>query len=156
MGKHEVVHVGGTGSVFIKHGRRPKLGSTPGDGVLDIDVSLRHADIALGADECAGLCALTSAYHTNVGQPAAIDPLNVPTVAARPVKALFREDFWYVNASPAACKNGAGELDFDTLSDLLEQVNIKWNPPSRLCTTAVRVGLRSTWILIHVMVFCPT
>lgn len=125
-GKHEVLRISGTGSVVIKHGRRPQLGSTPGDGVLDIDVSLRHADVALGADECAGLCALTSAYLRNVGQAVATDPLHAPTVAARPpVKALFREDFWYVNASSAADKNGAGELDFNTLSDLLEQVNGK-------------------------------
>lgn len=122
--KHEVVRVSGTGSVVIKHGRRPKLGSSPGDGVLDVDVSLRHADMALGADECAGLCVLASAYLKNSGQPAAAGPEDMPTVAAKPAKALFREDFWYVNASSAAGKNGSGELDFDTLSDLLEQVNI--------------------------------
>ncbi|CBN78544.1 ATG2 Autophagy-related protein homolog [Ectocarpus siliculosus] len=96
--KLEVVRIGGTGCVLIKQGRKPQLGSAPADVVLDVDVSLRHADITLGMDEC------TEVLDT--------------AVATKPVKPLFREDFWYFEGDN---DNGSGELNFDTLSGLLEQ-----------------------------------
>lgn len=119
--KLEVVRIGGTGCVLIKQGRKPQLGSAPTDVVLDVDVSLRHADITLGMDECIGLYSLSSAYVARIEQPAedvVTEVLDI-AVATKPVKPLFREDFWYFEGDN---DNGSGELNFDTLSDLLGQV----------------------------------
>ncbi|CAM9146425.1 unnamed protein product [Ectocarpus fasciculatus] len=118
--KLEVIKIGGTGCVLIKQGRKPQLGSAPADVVLDVDVSLRHADITLGLDECTGLYALSSAYLARTEQPAedvATEVLDT-AVATKPAKPLFREDFWYFEGDN---DNGSGELNFDTLSGLLEQ-----------------------------------
>lgn len=115
------MRIGGTGCVVIKHGRKPQLESTPADVVLDVDVSLRHAEITLGTDECTGLCALSSAYLTRVGQPAVGVAKGASTaVATKPIKPLFREDFWYFEGDS---NSTSSELNFDTLSGLLEQVN---------------------------------
>lgn len=120
--KLDVMRIGGTGCVVIKHGRKPKLDPTPADVALDIDVSLRQAQITLGTDECAGLCALSSAYITLAEQPAVGVADDVSTaVATKPAKPLFREDFWYFESDG---KSTSGELNFDTLSGLLEQVKV--------------------------------
>lgn len=119
--KLEVMKIGGTGCVVIKHGRKPQLDPTSADVVLDVDVSLRHAEITLGTDECAGLYALSSAYLTLVEQPAVGIAKDVSTaVATKPVQSLFRENFWYFEGDG---NSTSGELNFDTLSGLLEQVN---------------------------------
>lgn len=117
-----MVRIGGTGCVLIKQGRKPQQGSAPADVVLDVDASLRHADITLGMDECTGLYALSSAYLARIEQPAEDVATEVvdTAVATKPVKPLFREDFWYFEGDN---DNGSGELNFDTLSGLLEQVS---------------------------------
>lgn len=114
--------MGGTGCVVIKHDRRPPSGSMPADAVLDIDVSLRHAGITLGAEDCAGLCALSSAYLTRVEQPMADDAEDVSVISDSPARDMFREDFWYFDGLPSASEAHSSELNFDTLSGLLEQV----------------------------------
>lgn len=118
--KLDVMRIGGTGCVVIKYGRKPLLDPMPTDVVLDVDISLRHAGITLGKDECAGLCALSSAYLTFAEQPAvgAVKDASAP-VATKPVKPLFHEDFWYFEGDG---NSSSGELNFDTLSGLLEQV----------------------------------
>lgn len=114
--------MGGKGCVVIKHERR--IGSsTPADVVLDVDVSLRHADVTLCAQDCAGMCTLSSAYIAKVEQPVAEVAEDVPVVTVSPVKPLFREDFWYFDGLPPSGENISGELNFDTLSGLLEQVS---------------------------------
>lgn len=115
--KVEVLRIGGTGSVVIKHCRKPQLGS-PGDVVLDVDVSLRHADVTMGTDECTGLCAMVAAYLTRAEEPTVDVAIDVATVRTKPIKPLFREDFWYFEGSSKT----SSDLNFDTLSSLLEQV----------------------------------
>lgn len=110
------------GCVVIKHGSKRQLGPTPADVVVDVDVSLRRADITLRADECAGLCALLSAYVVRLDQPVVYAPEALPTVADNPIKPLFREDFWYFDGLRAVGENSSCELNFDILSGLLEQV----------------------------------
>lgn len=118
--KLEVMRIGGTGCVVIKYGRNQPSDPMPAD-VLDVDVSLRHAEITLGKDECAGLCALSSAYLTLAEQPAVgVVKDAAAAVATKPVKPLFREDFWYFEGDG---NSTSGDLNFDTLSGLLEQVN---------------------------------
>lgn len=116
--KVEVLRIGGTGSIVIKHCRKPQLGSL-GDVVLDVDVSLRHADVTLGIDECAGLGALLAAYLTRAEEPTVDIATDVSTVGTKPIKPLFREDFWYFEGNS---NNSSSDLNFDTLSSLLEQV----------------------------------
>lgn len=116
--KVDVLKIGGTGSVVIKHCRKPQLGS-PGDVVLDVDVSLRHADVTLGTDECTGLCALLAAYFTHVEESAVDIATDESAAETKPIKPLFREDFWYFEGSS---NNTSRDLNFDTLSGLLEQV----------------------------------
>lgn len=126
-GKLGLMRVGGTGCVVIKQGRDPQARAVPADAVLDVDVSLRHADVTLGMDECVGLFALSSAYVARVEQPVediAVE-VSTPAVAAKPVKPLFREDFWYFDGDN---NNSSSELNFDTLSGLLEQVNLASDP----------------------------
>lgn len=115
--KVDALRIGGTGCVMIKHARKPPLGS-PGDVVLDIDVSLRHADVTLGTEECTGLCALVAAYVTRVEEPTVNVATDVP-VGTKPIKPLFREDFWYFEGNS---NSTSSDLNFDTLSGLLEQV----------------------------------
>lgn len=116
--KVEVLKIGGTGCVVIKHCREQQLGS-PGDVVLDVDVSLRHADVTLGTDECTGLCALLTAYLTRVEEPAVDVAIDVSTLGTKPIKPMFHEDFWYFEGNSS---NNSSDLNFDTLSGLLEQV----------------------------------
>lgn len=120
--KREVMKMGGTGCIGIKHDRRPPLGSMPADAVLDIDVSLRHAGVTLGVDDCAGLCTLLSAYLTRVEGPVADVAEDLSVISDSPARDLFREDFWYFDGLPSAGETHSGELNFDTLSGLLEQV----------------------------------
>lgn len=117
------MRVGATGCIVIKHDKRPQPGSTPAEVVLDVDVSLRHADITLSADDCTSLCALSSAYLTRVKQPVAVVTEETPAVGHAPTKPLFREDFWYFEGFPAAGENNSSELNFDTLSGLLGKVS---------------------------------
>ncbi len=119
--KVEVLRIDGTGCVAIKHSRTPQLGSTPGDVELDVDVSLRHAGVTLGTNECTDLCALVSGYLTHAEEPAVNLAKDVSPVVTRPNKPLFREDFWYFEGDG---NGSSSELNFDTLSRLLEQVNI--------------------------------
>lgn len=116
----EVLRIDGTGYVAIKHSRKPQLAPTPGDVELDVDVSLRHAGVTLGANECTDLWALVSGYLTHAEQPAVNLDKDISPVATRPTKPLFREDFWYVEDDG---NGSSSELNFDTLSRLLEQVN---------------------------------
>ncbi|CAM9374638.1 unnamed protein product [Scytosiphon promiscuus] len=118
--KLDLMRVGGSGCVVIKQGRDPQARAVPADAVLDVDVSLRHAEVSLGADECTGLLALSSAYAARVEQPVEVvaEEDSAPVVATKPVKPLFREDFWYFDADN---NSSSSELNFDTLSGLLEQ-----------------------------------
>lgn len=116
--KVDVLRIGGTGSVVLKHCRKPQLGS-PGDVVLDVDVSLRHADVLLGTDECTDLCKLLAAYLARAEKPTVDLGIDVSIIETTPIKPLFHEDFWYFEGSS---NNSSGDLNFDTLSSLLEQV----------------------------------
>lgn len=116
--KVEVLRAGGTGSVAIKHCRKPQLGS-PGDVVLDVDVSLRHADVTLATNDCTRLCTLLAAYLTLAEEPTVDIATDVVAVGTKPIKPLFREDFWYFEGNS---NNTSSDLNFDTLSSLLEQV----------------------------------
>ena len=118
--KVEVLRIDGTGCVAIKHSRKPQLGPTSGDVALDVDISLRHAGVTLGTDECTDLCALVSEYRTRAEQPAVSLAKDVSPVSTKPVKPLFREDFWYFEGDGNI---SSSELNFDTLSRLLEQVS---------------------------------
>lgn len=118
--KVEVLRIDGTGCITIKHSRKPQLGPTTGDVVLDVDVSLRHAGVALGTDTCTDLCALVSGYLTHAEQPAVNLAKDVSPVGTRPNKPLFREDFWYFEGDG---NGSSSELNFETLSRLLEQVS---------------------------------
>lgn len=124
--KVDVLRIDGTGSVVIKLCRKPQLGS-PGDVVLDVDVSLRQADVTLGTDECTGLCTLMTAYLIRAEEPTVDINTDVSSVVTKPIKPLFREDFWYFEGSS---NNTSGDLNFGTLSSLLEQVIFlsRWKP----------------------------
>ena len=126
----------GTSSIVIKHDRRPQPGSAPPKGVVDIDVSLRHADIYLGAEDCAGLRTLSSAYLIRADQPVVdsasaqegspVADINAINTTIQP---LFREDFWYLDGLTPLdySSSSSSELNFDTLSMLLEQVLLRQN-----------------------------
>lgn len=122
-GHREIVKMGGSGCILIKQDRRPRSGPTTKEPVLDIDVSLRHVDITFGVAECIGLCALLDAYLPRKEQLLVDVVENNSTVVDTLVKPLFREDFWYFDGLPAAGDSVSGELNFDTLSDLLEKVS---------------------------------
>lgn len=117
----EVLKITGVASVVIKNDRRPT--SAPTESVLDVDVSLRHIGIALGVVDCAGLYQLSKVYFPRREKPGA------PLVEDRVVpeedhaKPLFREHFWYLNGQQAGGELQSKELNFNTLSHLLEQVS---------------------------------
>lgn len=113
----------GTTCVLIKHDRRPPLGLSPTDAVLDVDVTVRHIDVTLGVGDCNGLCKLLSAYLPELEEPATALAEDTFDVKDSPVKPLFREDFWYFDGLHGSGDSHSRDLNFDSLSILLEQVN---------------------------------
>lgn len=88
---------------------------------LDVDVSFRHINVTIGAEDCKGLLQLSKLYlpQENVG---GASPVEVHGDSMdEHVKPLFREKFWYFSGLQAN-EAYAEELNFDTLSNLLEQV----------------------------------
>lgn len=116
------MRIGGPTCILIKQDRRPSLGLTAADTVLDIDVSLRHAEVTLGAKDCANLCLLSSAYLTREENVKTAVAEEVYEIKDSHTKPLFREDFWYFDGLQAPDEANSRELNFDTLSHLLEQV----------------------------------
>lgn len=120
----EVMKMGGTGCIVIKHDTRPLLGPALAVPVLDVDISLRQAEFAISADVCVGLHALSSTYLNSLERPAINALEDVPPVVADiPIQSLFCEEFWYLDDLPSAGESCSKELNFDTLSSLLEQVS---------------------------------
>lgn len=116
------MRVGGTTSIGIRDYRRPTSRSTHANVGLDIDVSLRHAEVSLRVEDCAGLYQLSKVYlprHEEVTDPTLQSSLDPEEEHFKP---LFREDFWYFNGLHVDGDSQSGELNFDTLSNLLEQV----------------------------------
>lgn len=88
---------------------------------LDVDVSFRHINVSLGAEDCEGLLQLSKLYlppeNADVASPV---ETHEGSMGER-VKPLFREEFWYFSGLQAN-EAHSEELNFDTLSSLLEQV----------------------------------
>lgn len=117
----------GTSSIVIKQGRRPQLNSTPRDDMLDIDVSLRHAELSLATEDCACLRMLSSSYLPRSEGLATVKNKEETLVSDNNIPLLFREDFWYFDGlTPPGDDSSytSSELNFDTLSRLLDQVLI--------------------------------
>lgn len=98
---------------------------------MDVDVSLRHIDVTMSIADCTGLCKLSSVYSTHLEEstPAAAD--HVPDTKGTLVKPLFREDFWYFDSPQVSGDADSRELNFDSLSSLLEQVSRSTNDDHR-------------------------
>lgn len=129
---HEIGRMNGTSFIVIKQGCRRQINSTPRDNMLDIDVSLRHVlELSLASEDCACLRTLSSSYLTYTTTTYTIRGENKEEALVLDkngsIPLLFREDFWYFDGLTPPGDNSSytsSELNFDTLSRLLDQVTL--------------------------------
>ncbi|CAM9138705.1 unnamed protein product, partial [Choristocarpus tenellus] len=123
--KHkELFQTTGGSTVLVKLDRSQRQGGDSEEPMLDVDISVSHVHVALGASDCTVLARLAAGFTSSRVEAPSGNALHDGGMLGDLIQpSLFQEHFWY-------CDDGQGmesdqdttrELNFATLESLLHQ-----------------------------------